>query len=385
MPDVIEARTSSDDIGVDEFNPDEIELEWVDSKHEQPHTIAKSNTNEFITGGGFCGGLTYHMESSGSKPRGDKYNDAPPTPQTPSTITEPTWAVPTPKGGMFGQGGGGEVKKGSRNAFEAQTQTNRHVPNQQVSNQWPFTGEAPPKKNNSGKNSLDMPQLTDKNNIAKVVSKPKISAHPSAKPNKNKVSSRTQPNSNVDLQKQHSTSTPEPSQKNFAKKRASTPEIMMAVSDAFSDVDISLEVSRPSNEQQPLKRNEDDMRLRPVATLEEEVQSPLETISEAFSDVDVGLERQQKTVSQRRKELEYLSKNWNQSKSQDIGSGSSNFVTAQNENSANQPRKSAISTHWSNEPKKPATKKKLGEPTLRLKGNKSLAKKFASLVKAYDD
>ena len=114
-----------------------------------------------------------------------------------------------------------------------------------------------------------------------------------------------------------------------------------------------------------------------------------QTISDAFSDVDINFEQlEKKTVSQRRKELEYYSKSWTTSKS------SSSYDSGDNQqqnNTVKHPSKtSTAAATWaksslSKSRGNSAKEKKMVEPTLRLKGNKSLAQKFASLVKAFDD
>ena len=214
-----------------------------------------------------------------------------------------------------------------------------------------------------------------------------------------------QPSANVVVRKQRYT-IPQKEQVHRhnvpTEQRASSPDIMMVVSDAFSDVDISFEGSRPiekasrrliEQSRRPMIGNEPP--LQSPASLEE-AQSSLQTISKAFSDVDVSFENDKKTVSQRRKELEYLSKTWTKSQTQDNGSTSGGAggggMTSQNKNVTAAQQQQPKATTWANEPQKSPSRvaattkyKKVSEPTVRLKGNKSLAQKFASLVKAYDD
>jgi hypothetical protein len=92
-----------------------------------------------------------------------------------------------------------------------------------------------------------------------------------------------------------------------------------------------------------------------------------ETISEAFSNIDVGF-GQDKTVSERRKQLEYLSQSWVDDKNSRMHESSKArlaFVASKN---------------------KPEEKKSklTGVPAIRLKGNKNLAQKFARLVNAFE-
>ena len=174
------------------------------------------------------------------------------------------------------------------------------------------------------------------------------------------------------------------------------------MSNAFSNVDINLEV-RPSqvSESRPILGQEvdEDPPLQVLESSEGEDNGPggaqsLQTISEAFSDVDDDdvFGQHEKSVSQRRKELEYLAKSWTASKSQSRESdSSSSFKVPPNNKNGSIKQPPPLLDHpadWTKTPKSKNTtkeKKKMMEPTLRLKGNKSLAKKFASLVKAYDD
>lgn len=135
-----------------------------------------------------------------------------------------------------------------------------------------------------------------------------------------------------------------------------------AISDAFSGLDISLDEAEPM---------EDPRSSRSV-----DPQISLDAVSQAFSGVDINLE-QEKTVSQRRQELEYLSKSWNKSSDDENGADYSKPAAPKTKAS---PNASASNTDWASAP---STKKK-AEPKLRLKGSKKLTQRFASLVKAYE-
>jgi len=187
------------------------------------------------------------------------------------------------------------------------------------------------------------------------------------------------------------------------KARASTPEIMKSMSDAFSNLDISLEATtahrpsqdfynnRPSHNEE---YNNDDPPLQTFESDPEDKDNPqsLKSISEAFSDVGTNdiFAQQEKTSSQRRKQLEYLAKSWTAD-----SSGSPNFNGGKKsslDNTFAQQHKATEAADWAKETFKSNNtskqkKIKKSEPSLplRLKGNKSLASKFASLVKAYDD
>ena len=160
-------------------------------------------------------------------------------------------------------------------------------------------------------------------------------------------------------------------------KRATTPEIMMAVSDAFSNVDISFDSASPAvKELWPKESRPSDP---PLNHLTQSVDgSSRQTISEAFSDVDISF-GQEKTASQRRKELEQLASSWTDGTHTTQAASSSWF---NNEPSPSRTSAGATTTTSTTASSK---QKRWVEPTLRLKGSKSLAKKFASLVKAYDD
>jgi len=298
----------------------------------------------------------------------------PPSLPTPSTLTDAAW-VPNPKCNMFGN----STKQRRENVVRRQVAAapkqqlgSRNVATDQVktNSRSPVADAAPPRI----PSSQSKPRHTqpDRINMPELVTTPKLNC-------------------------------------NVPQKRASTPEIMMAMSDAFSNVNISLEgtSARPSStmEKSRLIRpsQDNDPPLQHLTSSEgEEEEDPvqsLQTISEAFSDVDIPLE-QEKTVSQHRKELEYLAKSWTASSQSNGGSGndkgrgnnsdiSTSFVSDQ----CQAPK--AVAATWAQDPKKAhrtnsvtaisKQKKKRVEPSLRLKGNKSLAQKFASLVKAYDD
>lgn len=206
--------------------------------------------------------------------------------------------------------------------------------------------------------------------------------------------------------------------------RSSSNVVPRHVSDAFLDVDIGLleesrpieEASRRPVEQQSRQRSSpntihhqedggDDPPLQSLQSMEEEYQSSLQTMSEAFSDVDAGLlDQEKKTVQQRKKELEYLARSWTRSYDNEGsvndddggGAGMSGFVTnnktatAKTAATTQERPPTTKTTFWTNSngpssQKANKFKKVTGEPTLRLKGNKSLVQKFASLVNAYDD
>ena len=144
------------------------------------------------------------------------------------------------------------------------------------------------------------------------------------------------------------------------------------VSDAFSNVDISLDDANPISSSVPTQSYSID-----------EPQSSLQTISQAFSDVNISLEHD-KTVSQRRQELEYLSKSWTDKTSSDSTDRASN---------ANADERLEIAPSWltnndkkyGNQAAQTSKLKKTMEPKLRLKGSKKLTQKFASLIKAFED
>lgn len=147
-------------------------------------------------------------------------------------------------------------------------------------------------------------------------------------------------------------------------KRPATPELMTAVSSAFSDVNISFGDAGTS--QDLLAKAFSDVGDTGRAT-----NISKNVVSNAFSNVGISMEPK-KTVSQRRQELEMLSKSWAGAASED--------------DAANQQQNPYNALGWTSEEAKkssPKQKKKM-EPTLRLKGNKKLTQKFANLVKAFE-
>jgi len=143
-------------------------------------------------------------------------------------------------------------------------------------------------------------------------------------------------------------------------ERPTTPDLMNAVSSAFSDVNISFGDTRATQ----------DLLAKAFSDVGEKGRAQTQNImANAFSDVDISME--QKTVRQRRKELELLSKS----------------VTGASEDAGNMNQNKSSGFDWDRkeEPKKSPTKqKKRIEPTLRLKSNKKLTQKFANLVKAFE-
>lgn len=146
-------------------------------------------------------------------------------------------------------------------------------------------------------------------------------------------------------------------------KRPATPDLMNAVSSAFSDVNISFGDNTGAT--RDLLANAFSDLDKKVSDIDKKVQNQ-NVVSNAFSDVDISMER--KTVSQRRKELEQLSKSMTGA-SEDGGN-------------MNQNRKSPFD--WDIDDPAPAKQQKKTEPTLRVKGNKKLTQKFANLVKAFE-
>ncbi|KAL7481425.1 hypothetical protein ACHAW6_007111 [Cyclotella cf. meneghiniana] len=133
------------------------------------------------------------------------------------------------------------------------------------------------------------------------------------------------------------------------------------VSDAFSGIDIDLDDGPVSN----------SFHHQPHAT-----------VSHAFSGVDIDLEPK-KTVSQRRQELENLSRSRNQKSPGGEGDQQPHPESREKKIST----KTTISKVHNNQDwaTTPEDKKKAKvEPTLRLKGSKKLAQKFANLVKAFE-
>jgi hypothetical protein len=135
------------------------------------------------------------------------------------------------------------------------------------------------------------------------------------------------------------------------------------VSDAFSGIDIDLDNEPASNSIQNQSQHK-------VAS------------SRVFSTVDVDLEPT-KTVRQRRQELEYLAKNWNEKSPRDDAEPLAPSPTEKQLNSHGSCSKIASSYDWATTPEEEKKKVK-AEPALRLKGSKKLAQKFASLVKAFE-
>ncbi|KAL7468096.1 hypothetical protein ACHAXS_008330 [Conticribra weissflogii] len=143
------------------------------------------------------------------------------------------------------------------------------------------------------------------------------------------------------------------------------------ISDAFSNVDISLdEAPRTLTSIKP----NDSISI-------EGPQSSLQTISQAFSDVDISLEHM-KTVKQRKKELESLSKSLVNKASNDSTIGTKNGTKPEEKCTPtwlNQDVRKDASGNCTSKPKK------MMEPKLRLKGNVKLTQKFARLMKAFED
>jgi hypothetical protein len=133
------------------------------------------------------------------------------------------------------------------------------------------------------------------------------------------------------------------------------------VSDAFSGIDIDLDDGPVSNSAH---------------------HQPHVTVSQAFSGVDIDLEPK-KTVSQRRQELENLSRSRNQKSPGGEEDQQPHPISREKKINT----KSTFSILHSNQDwaTSPEDKKKVKvEPTLRLKGSKKLAQKFANLVKAFE-
>ena len=148
-----------------------------------------------------------------------------------------------------------------------------------------------------------------------------------------------------------------------APERPATPDLMNAVSSAFSDVNISFGDNTGATQ---------DLLAKAFSDVGEKNKARNQNVlANAFSDVDISME--QKTVRQRRKELELLSKSMTGA-SEDTGN-------------LNQNNSSAFDAfEWDREEQQkthPKQKKRI-EPTLRLKSNKKLTQKFANLVKAFE-
>ena len=155
-------------------------------------------------------------------------------------------------------------------------------------------------------------------------------------------------------QTQSKKSIPSRSQK-MIPDRPATPDIMNAVSNAFSDVNISFGDTGATK----------DLLSKAFSDIDENGEKQgKNTMSNAFSNVDIKME--QKTVSQRRKELELLSKTF--------------AASSEDEDKVDQ-----NTFGWDTKPQRAAPKdKKKAEPTIRLKSNKKLTQKFANLVKAFE-
>ena len=372
--DISKTHTTSHDIGVDtyglddeiEFNPDDIDL--VDNS--PPNTIPKSNTDDFAPG--FCG-MSYNVSASQSDTKKSGAEAEPPRLKPSSSTATSAW---TP----FGTGTnnsnddkGRRREKTAKNVRSARPAV-QGKPRPGNAN-WPFMGESPqPKQDTSRKekSAKNMPSLVDRQGA-----KNKMAASSSQ--------ARRQSQASLHGGDTMPTRSATPESKNKQPKRASTPEIMMAVTDAFSNVDISLDgTSRNMVDVDP-----------PLEQLDSrESKQSLHSISEAFSDVDVDFGQEKTTVSQRRAELERLSKSWVMSKtfSNDSSGSSSSFKVPPRKNDA-EPPQSKNKASWANKPQQQAQKAsrftikkpKIPEPKLRLKGNKSLAQKFANLVDAFED
>ena len=361
-----------EDIGLDKFcsnivdEPDEEDEDLVYQR--QPQTLSKSDTNDISTG--MCGMMTF--TKSGSKSRGGEESTVPQANLNTanSNFFNPSneWVSHEP--GAFG------------NANNDRRRDNTVNPNRKAVSQGKKDKDSTSRKS---PRKLDKFLANDKTNTKTQVPQPRRS--------------KKAPHQQIQMTPPRESDRINPS---VPKARASTPEIMMAMSNAFSNVDINLEV-RPSqvSESRPILGQEvdEDPPLQVLESSEGEDNGPggaqsLQTISEAFSDVDDDdvFGQHEKSVSQRRKELEYLAKSWTASKSQSRESdSSSSFKVPPNNKNGSIKQPPPLLDHpadWTKTPKSKNTtkeKKKMMEPTLRLKGNKSLAKKFASLVKAYDD
>jgi len=145
--------------------------------------------------------------------------------------------------------------------------------------------------------------------------------------------------------------------------RPATPDIMNAVSSAFSDVNISFGDTNATQ----------DLLAKAFSDLDEKGKSQKSkahnqnVMTNAFSDVDISME--QKTVKQRRKELELLSKS----------------MTGASEDAGDMNQINSSAFDWDIDEPAPTKQKKKTEPTLRLKSNKKLTQKFANLVKAFEN
>ncbi len=270
----------------------------------------------------------------------------------------------------------GKINSESKNALRSKEDEMKH---------WPFTRTTPTAPNNSNDNHMAYDQRTSEEKPAHTQ---KGNTHGRSKvPTQDKA-----PRDNM----------------NTKPKTIDYPEIMMVVSDAFADVDINLEATTTTTTDRfvSLKQSRTVVPLVQTFTAgEDTVEGPLpsihhrhipssacsaslqETISEAFSDVDISF-GQEKTVSERRKQLEYLSASWVEDKKSRVHESSKVAPKIKNEEKI---RNSEIfaGSAWVRDSlhKTQATsanQKKKVEPTMRLKGNKNLAKKFARLVNAFE-
>jgi len=325
----------------DEFNPDDIELEPLPSHHhqqQQPKTVAKSNTDELIkgVGFGFCG--THFPMVDKEKGRNSD-----------SDLLAPTLT-------RFTNSQFEELRNTDRVGRKDVTQDtwNQVLMPQQVGN-----------RNDNNYHQMDESHFTQQKNKS-ILWKQK---------QKEQFTNQTMLHINNDdtAQKQN---------------QAISNVVPVHISEAFSDVDISL-----LDNQRPIEDHQgniaDDPPLQSLQSLEEDHQLSLQTISEAFSDVDSSLlDQEQRTVQQRRNNFKRLTKSWtrlqdnNDSKKEDQSAGGarlSGFVT----NGKTSDDKNSSTSH---KPHKLNNSKQFkGEPTLRLKANKSLAQKIACLVTAYEE
>jgi hypothetical protein len=165
--------------------------------------------------------------------------------------------------------------------------------------------------------------------------------------------------------------------------RPATPDIMNAVSSAFSDVNISFGDTNATQDllakafsdldgkgkAQKSKAHNQNVMTNAFSDVDISSKAHNQNVmTNAFSDVDISME--QKTVKQRRKELELLSKSMTGASEEDAGD-------------VNQINSSAFD--WDIDEPAPTKQKKKTEPTLRLKSNKKLTQKFANLVKAFEN
>ena len=220
-------------------------------------------------------------------------------------------------------------------------------------------------------NSLNTPVKSHDDELdSSWVPVPKNDFFSSGNVNKNKSTPSDRQRANVNKNK----STPSDRQRAASEQGASrskylsdtelsqgqTTGLPSVVSDAFSGIDIDL----------------DD---EPASTSVQQ-QSQHSITSRTFSAADVEPEPK-KTVRQRRQELEYLAKSWGE---KSPGDQENDFV----KHSSTSPHKQSSSKNanqydWATTPEEEKKKTK-AEPTLRLKGSKKLAQKFANLVKAFE-